>query len=253
MRFVPIEGSRTRLAVVAAVAALTAGGCASGPDGSSDAGSPSPHTSATPSPGWSAVGGEPVTGPAPSPDAAEDGEARDRGVDPLPLPASCDATGIEAHMSEAVDRLERPEFTEVRTENRLECSWAGFDASNGSEVVMVTFTPGTSVVDYPGHVPVRARRDDSFFTTEALSAMGGLAKWDAGEMFTGVNLHLPGMLVSTTSNTERIETRALLDGATATAREILAEAPFQEGTSAAPASPAAGSALPEGDGGAPSR
>ncbi|MFD0774867.1 hypothetical protein ACFQZ2_13085, partial [Streptomonospora algeriensis] len=242
MRFVPREVSRTRLAIGAAVVALAAGGCASDPGGPSDGTSPSESESATPAPGWSAVGGEAVTGPTTSPSAIKGEEAEDRGVDPLPLPASCEA-GVEEHMSDVVGRLKRPEFTEVRTENRLECSWAGFDPSDGSEVVMVTFAPGNSIVDYPGHVPVKAQRGRSFFTTEAVSAMGGLAEWDSGEMFTGVKLHLPGMLVSTTSNTPRVETGDLMDGAAAAAREIMAGSAPQDGTEAVPASPAADSTL----------
>ncbi|WP_157036406.1 hypothetical protein [Streptomonospora alba] len=240
MRFVPREVSRTRLAVAAAVVALAAGGCASAPDEPSGGDSPSASDPAASSPGWSAVGGESVTGPSTSPSAVKGEAAEDRGVEPLPLPASCAATGIEEHMSDVVGELERPEFTGVRTEKRLECSWAGFDPSDGSEVVMVTFAPENSVVDYSGHVPVRAQRDRSFFTTEAVSAMGGLAEWDSGEMFTGVKLHLPGMLVATTSNTARVDTGDLLDGATGAARELLADSAPQDGTEPVPASPAAG-------------
>lgn len=249
MRFVPREVSLTRLAVAAAVAALAAGGCASGPEGASDGMSPSASESTTPAPGWSAVGGEALTGTTASPSAVEGEEARNRGVDPLPLPASCDATGIGEHTSDVLDQLNRPEYTEVRTEDRLECSWAGFDPDNGSEVVMVTFAPGDSLVDYPGHVPVKAQRNRSFFTTDAVSAMGGIAEWDSGEMFTGVKLHLPGMLVSTTSNTPRVRTGDLLEGATGAAQELLADSAVTESTHGpVPASPAADSTLQAGDG-----
>ncbi|MUL40117.1 hypothetical protein FZ103_02810 [Streptomonospora sp. PA3] len=257
MRFVPRDVSRARWAVGAAVLALAATGCTP-ESGSASEESPS-ASPATPTPAWTAVGGEAVTGPAATSDTAQ-AEVEERRVDAAPLPVSCAATGIEAHMAGVIGQLEEPEFTEVRTETRLECSWAGFDPDEGSEVVMVTFAPEKSLVAYPGHVPVKAVRDPAFFTTDAVSAMGGLAEWDGGEMFSGVKLHLPGILVSTTSNTPRVETRELLDAAAATAQELLAEGPQPDATPSASPGPeaadptlqadqgTAGGGRPDGDG-----
>ncbi|WP_461000353.1 hypothetical protein [Streptomonospora sediminis] len=210
--------SRTRWAVATAAVALAASGCTSAPGASPDE-SPSASRSA-PAPGWADVGGKPVASPSAETGAANAEGAPSPDTEPAPLPASCGATGIEDHMSGVLAQLDDPEFTEVRTEKRLECSWAGFDAEEGSEVVMVTFAPEKSLVSYPGHIPVQAQRDPSFFTTEAVAEMGGVAKWDTGEMFSGVNLHLPGLLVSTTGNTPRVETGDLLEAATAAAQEL---------------------------------
>ncbi|QBI52907.1 hypothetical protein [Streptomonospora litoralis] len=232
MRFVPSELARARWPIGAVLLALTVTGCAP-ESGASPKESPSASGS-TPAPGWADVGGEPVTTPTVSPSTVEGG-VEDRRVDPRTLPVSCEATGIEERMSDVVAQLEEPEFTEVRTDTRLECSWAGFDPRDGSEVVMVTFAPEKSLVAYPGHVPVKAQRGPSFFTTDAVAAMGGVAEWDGGEMFSGVKLHLPGMLVSTTSNTPRVETGDLLAAATGTARELMADsAPQEAGDSASP-------------------
>jgi len=241
MRFAASEVARARWAIGAVVLALAAAGCAP-ESGASPQQSPSASGS-SPAPGWTEVGGKAVTGPTASPSTVQGDEVEERRVDPMPLPASCAATGIEDDMSGVISQLKEPEFTEVRTEARLECSWAGFDPAEGSEVVMVTFAPENSLVAYPGHVPVRAQRDPAFFTTDAVTAMGGLAEWDGGEMFSGVKLHLPGMLVSTTSNTPRLETGDLLSAATAAARELAAEESAEPGGSASPNLPSPESTL----------
>ncbi|WP_345559528.1 hypothetical protein [Streptomonospora halophila] len=235
MSIVPRRVYRARWAVGAAALALAATGCAPDSDASAEE-SPSPSGSAS-SPGWSAVGGEAVTGPSLSPSASQS-EIEERRVDALPLPASCEATGIEQDASRVLGQLESPEFTEVRTDTRLECSWAGFDPDEGSEVVMVTFAPEKSLVAYPGHVPVKAQRRDDFFTTGAVASMGGIAQWDTGEMFSGVKLHLPGMLISTTSNTPRVATGDLLRAVTATAQELTGGTAQQGAAEPAPPTPA---------------
>ncbi|GAB3208303.1 hypothetical protein GCM10027294_18260 [Marinactinospora endophytica] len=158
--------------------------------------------------------------PVPSPTELEGAEP----VEPLPLPDSCEAAGLKEQMGEFADRLAEPEFEEVRTDSRLECSWAGFSAEDWSEVVMVTYAPGGSLVDYPGHVPAETSGDPSFFTTPEVSGLGGIGQWRTGEVFSGVSLHLPGLLVTLTDNSERIGDGDLLDVAVATADEVLAGA-----------------------------
>ncbi|MBX9390470.1 hypothetical protein ACFPZ0_20560 [Streptomonospora nanhaiensis] len=223
MRLVSRDVPRARWALAALAVAALATGCSSGPGSAGSEESPS-APQATPTPEWADVGGRPVTEAMGTPSPMEQDVDALR-VEPMPLPASCAAIGIEEEMAGVTGRLAEPEFTEVRTDTRLECSWAGFDPSEGSEVVMVTFAPEQSLVAYSGHVPVQAQRDPAFFVTNEVADLGGVAEWDAGEMFSGVKLHLPGLLVSTTTNTPRVEAADLLEAVTATAGGLVAEHP----------------------------
>ncbi|MFC7326956.1 hypothetical protein [Marinactinospora rubrisoli] len=144
-------------------------------------------------------------------------------VEPLPLPESCTETGLTDHMAAFADRLSEPEFEEVRTDTRLECSWAGFSRDDWSEVVMVTYTPSGSLVEYPGHVPASVAADPDFFSTEEVAELGGIAQWRRGGVFSGVALHLPGLQVTSTSNAGRVSEEDLLEVSVATARDLLEE------------------------------
>ncbi|MDA0567477.1 hypothetical protein LG943_24595 [Streptomonospora sp. S1-112] len=236
MRLVSRDVPRARWALSALAVAALAAGCASDPGSADSPESPS-APQATPTPGWADVGGRPVTEAMGTPSPVEE-DVEALAVDPMPLPVSCAATGIEEEMAGVTAQLAEPEFTEVRTDTRLECSWAGFDPSEGSEVVMVTFAPEQSLVAYPGHVPVKAQRDPAFFVTDEVAALGGVAEWDTGEMFSGVKLHLPGLLVSTTTNTPRVEAADLLAAVAATADGLVAEHPPTPAPSAGPSDPA---------------
>ncbi|RCV49954.1 hypothetical protein [Marinitenerispora sediminis] len=169
--------------------------------------------SAPQSPPPSEVDARPV--PTPS------GGASTEPVEPLALPESCAETGLTEHMAAFADRLSEPDFEEVRTDVRLECSWAGFSRDDWSEVIMVTYAPAGSRVEYPGHVPASVAANPDFFTTAEVAELGGIAQWRRGGVFSGVSLHLPGLQVTSTSNAERISDEDLLDVSVATARDLL--------------------------------
>ncbi|CAM4325749.1 hypothetical protein GCM10009799_51440 [Nocardiopsis rhodophaea] len=232
---------RWRLGVIAAVIAGLAVGCATDQNAPSppDATSPS---GASPEPRWKEWGGTAIpdtatprptadSGPGPvsgSSDIAspEDGQSAEgtapEAVKPLPLPASCGSTGLTGDLADITDRLTEPEFTEVRADQRLECSWAGYAQSTGSQVILVTFEPNRSEVRYPGDVPDVARGNPNYFTTPALEEIGGIASLTEGEIFTEIDLHLPGMLMSITAHSALDEDEQLLEATAATASRVLA-------------------------------
>ncbi|ASU85253.1 hypothetical protein CDO52_22880 [Nocardiopsis gilva YIM 90087] len=142
-------------------------------------------------------------------------------MDPLPLPESCESSGLSEDLADITDRLTEPEFTEVRADQRLECSWAGYAPSKGSQVILVTFEPKRSEVEYPGHVPDIARGNPNYFTTPALEEIGGIASLTEGEVFTEIDLHLPGMLMSITAQSALDADEQLLAATTATASRVL--------------------------------
>ncbi|NYE49391.1 hypothetical protein HDA32_004511 [Spinactinospora alkalitolerans] len=205
----------TKFAISGAALLLTvsAAGCTEEPE-PVDAAEPSPSS---PEPQRSEeVDGRPVPTPSVSPEDIEP-------VDPLPLPESCEAAGLKAHLDEFTDQMAEPDFEEVRTDMRLECSWAGFSRSDWSEVVMVTYAPGESLVDHLGHIPASAASNPDFFITPEVEELGGIAEWRAGQVFSGVALHVPGMQVSITANADVVGDDELLAVATATAGDLLAE------------------------------
>jgi hypothetical protein len=207
--------------IAVALVALLTGCAAEGAD--ADPGVPS-SPAPSPTPTWAEFGGEPLSRSVPSASPGASGSAAAvEAVEPVEPPESCAAAGVLEPISVVTDRLTEPQFTEVRTESRLECSWAGFSPDDGSEVVMVTYAPEGSVVEYPGHVPAAALGDPAFFTTEAVAELGGIASWRTGEMFSGADLHLPGMLVSISSNSAEVRGADLLDAVTATAAAVLPE------------------------------
>ncbi|WP_378538721.1 hypothetical protein [Nocardiopsis sediminis] len=202
-------------------------GCGAEPGGQASA---APPASESPEPLWTEFGGEPLSRTAPSADpGSAEPSAEPEPVEAPPIPESCEATGILEDITVVTGRMADPEFTEVRSDHRLECSWAGFSTSDGSEVVMVTYTPGGGVVEYPGHMPDVALDSAAFFSTEDIAALGGIAEWHTGEMFSGADLHLPGMLVSISSNSGDVQGADLLEVATATAGTVLPEASAGDG------------------------
>ena len=212
------QGARWAIGGAAFATAMLVSGCAA-ESGAAQSEEPPASQEASPTPGWAEFGGRSLAVPEPTA-SADLQHAKEEPVDPAPLPASCAATGVHEHMDGITDRLSDPEFTEVRTEERLECSWADFSTSEGSQVVMVTFAPEKSLVEYPGHVPAAGLEDPAFFTTDEVAELGGVAEWHTGEMFSGVDLHLPGMLVSVSANNDRVDAANLLDAVSATAGEL---------------------------------
>ncbi|MBB6170360.1 hypothetical protein HNR23_000420 [Nocardiopsis mwathae] len=207
---------RWRQGAVAAVVAGLVAGCGGGQEATAP---PGPREEAS-EPLWTRWGGTAVpSGPPERSDAAA-ADAPAGAVDPLPLPGSCASSGLTDAMEDAAERLTDPEFTEVRAEGRLECSWAGYAPREGSQVVLVTFLPERSEVEYPGHVPESARGNPDYFTTPELEALGGLAVVTGGEMFSGVDVHLPGMLMSVTAHRDLDEDELLLEAATETASRL---------------------------------
>ncbi|MFC4565850.1 hypothetical protein ACFO4E_28660 [Nocardiopsis mangrovi] len=212
-------GARWAIGGFAAVMAVALGGCGTQADGDASA---APPVSESPEPLWTEFGGEPLSRTAPSAGAASAEPSEEpEPVEEPPMPESCEATGVMDDITVVTGRMTDPEFTEVRGDQRLECSWAGFSTSDGSEVVMVTYTPGGGVVEYPGHTPEVALGSAAFFSTDGVAALGGIAEWHTGEMFSGADLHLPGMLVSISSNSDDVQGADLLEVATATAGTVV--------------------------------
>ncbi|MDA2810399.1 hypothetical protein O4J56_07085 [Nocardiopsis sp. RSe5-2] len=224
---------RTPAAAAAAVAAVTlAAGCAAGepsPSPKAPGGSPSGPPEAPPA--WEAFGGVPLDppgGPSGEASAADEAEAPD-GAEPVEVPGTCEAAGLpEDAEAFAAMAPEGAQFTQVRGERVLECSWAGFDRGDGSEVVLVSLASEGSLAETPGALPPQvgeavAEGSRAYFTTPGLTALGGFAEWRPGERFSRVRLHLPGLLVTVQANSDMWEEEggAAVEAATAAAEGLL--------------------------------
>ncbi|WP_026123557.1 hypothetical protein [Nocardiopsis chromatogenes] len=219
-------------AAAAATVVTLAAGCAAG-EPSPSPGTPGDSPSGSPEapPAWEAFGGRalaPVGGPSGGPGAADEAEAPD-GPEPVEVPDSCEAAGLpEDAEAFAAMAPEDAQFTQVRGESVLECSWAGFDRGDGSEVVLVSLASEGSLVETAGELPPRvhdavAEGSRAYFTTPALTGLGGFAEWRPGERFSRVRLHLPGLLVTVQANSDMWETEggAAVEAATAAAEGLL--------------------------------
>ncbi|MDA2804541.1 hypothetical protein [Nocardiopsis suaedae] len=220
-------------AAAAAMAAVTlATGCAAG-EPSPSSGSPdgSPPGSPEAPPAWESFGGRalaPSGAPSDGPGAADEAEAPD-GPEPVEVPDTCEAAGLpEDAEAFAAMAPEDAQFTQVRGATALECSWAGFDRGDGSEVVLVSLASEGSLVETPGTLPPRVRDavaegSRAYFTTSELTGLGGFAEWRSGERFSRVRLHLPGLLVTVQANSDMWEEEggAAVEAATAAAEGLL--------------------------------
>ncbi|WP_017558333.1 hypothetical protein [Nocardiopsis baichengensis] len=212
-------------ALAAGALALAASGCAAGEaDPPPGPASDSPARSADAAPAWEAFGGEPV-----APEGTADEAGPPAGAEPVEVPGTCEEAGLPED-TEAFAELapEDAQFTQVRGESALECSWAGFDRGDGSAVVLVSLSPEGSRVEHAGEVPAAvqeaaAEGSQAYFTTERLTALGGFAEWRPGERFSRVRLHLPGLLVTVQANSDTLERDggAAVEAAAATAEGLL--------------------------------
>lgn len=224
---------RTPASAAAAMAAVTlAAGCAAGePSDSPGSTGGSPSGSPEAPPAWEAFGGRPLDaagGPSPEASAADEAEAPN-GPEPVEVPGTCEAAGLpEDAEAFAAMAPEDAQFTQVRGEDVLECSWAGFDRGDGSEVVLVSLASEGSLAETPGVLPPQvadavAEGSRAYFTTPELAGLGGFAEWRPGERFSRVRLHLPGLLVTVQANSDMWEKEggAAVEAATAAAEGLL--------------------------------
>ncbi|WP_193790249.1 hypothetical protein [Nocardiopsis potens] len=196
-------------AASAALLVLAAAGCgegaaSGGAGGGGSASGPRAEPSASPDPVWERFGGEALATPE-----AEAATADDAGppepAGPAEVPDRCEDAGITADQEAFTELIgDDPQFTGIRSEHALECSWAGFSAAEGSEVVMVTFSAEGSRVQTAGEPPERAAGDPDYFTTPEVAALGGVGEWRPAEPFSRVLLHFPGLLVTVSANSERM-------------------------------------------------
>ncbi|GAB3495162.1 hypothetical protein [Nocardiopsis coralliicola] len=221
---------RSRAGLLLAVAAVT--GCGTAPEPGAAAGGDSPSPSAQESPAvWEGLGGSPLPSPE-APSKAHEGSAApdDSGAppeaEPAAIPDRCGDAGVDGAAEDAFTGLIEgdAQFTEVRSETALECSWAGFGA-DGSEVVMVSFSSESSLVSSAGAVPEAAEGDPAFFTTPAVAELGGVGQWVPAEMFSRVRLHFPGLLVTVSANSARMEQAGpeVVEAAVSAAETVLGE------------------------------
>ncbi|MFW5420047.1 hypothetical protein J0910_25870 [Nocardiopsis sp. CNT-189] len=218
-------------AASAALLALAAAGCGGGaaPGGAGGGGSPSGPRSepaASPEPAWERFGGEALPGPEAEAEAATaDDAGPPEPAGPAEVPDRCEDAGISADQEAFTELIgEDPQFTGIRSEHALECSWAGFSAAEGSEVVMVSFSAEGSRVQAAGEPPERAAGDPDYFTTPEVAALGGVGEWRPAEPFSRVLLHFPGLLVTVSANSERMAEAGpeVVEAAAGSAAEVLA-------------------------------